>query len=371
MNTSPRLELIVDVSDPILTAKAIGLRYVSDTERGFQRKRAGKHFSYLGLDGKPIRDREHLKRIKSLAIPPAWSCVWICTLANGHIQATGRDAKGRKQYRYHPLWGELSSQTKFQRTIAFGEALPRIREMTQRALNRRGLPREKVLAAVIQLLDKTYIRIGNEEYVRANQSYGLTTLREEHVDVSGGSLRFQFRGKSGQMHAIDVQDRRLARVVKRCQDLPGEELFRYVDHDGQAQKIGSADVNDYLREITGQDFTAKHFRTWAGTVEASLALRELGEAATKTAAKRSICQAIRMAAQRLGNKPATCRKYYVHPAILEAYTDGVVLGAIEQQQSYPHEVSAYGLRPEEQAVLQLLKTYDSARKLQVSEASAA
>ena len=309
-------------------AKAVGLRYSSDDRPGIRRRRAGQQFSYIGTDGKTIRDERTLKRIKALGIPPAYNDVWITTDPRGHLQATGRDARGRKQYRYHPRWRAVRDETKFDRMIAFGEALPTIRERTATDLRRQGLPREKVLAAVVQLLKKTLIRVGNEEYARDNKSYGLTTLRDKHVKVGDKRLRFHFRGKSGVEHEVTLTDRRLARTVKRCRDLPGQELFQYLDGDGQRQRIDSDDVNDYLREISGEGFTAKDFRTWAGTVLCSLALREFEVCLSEAEAKKNVVAAVKQVAARLGNTPAVCRKSYIHPAILDAYLDGSILQAL-------------------------------------------
>ncbi len=309
-------------------AKAVGLRYSSDDRPGIRRRRAGQQFSYIGTDGKTIRDERTLKRIKALSIPPAYNDVWITTDPRGHLQATGRDAKGRKQYRYHPRWRDMRDETKFDRMIAFGEALPTIRERTATDLRRQGLPREKVLAAAVQLLEKTLIRVGNEEYARDNKSYGLTTLRDKHVKVGDKRLRFHFRGKSGVEHEVTLTDRRLARTVKRCRDLPGQELLQYLDGDGQRQRIDSDDVNDYLREISGEEFTAKDFRTWAGTVLCSLALREFEACLSEAEAKKNVVAAVKQVAERLGNTPAVCRKSYIHPAILDAYLDGSIRQAL-------------------------------------------
>ncbi|HVF11272.1 MAG TPA: hypothetical protein VNA16_10735 [Abditibacteriaceae bacterium] len=271
---SATIEVPELITDPIESAKAAGLRYVHDDRPGIRRKRAGKGFSYIDLDGQTIRDEKTLARIKSLAIPPAWKDVWICPSPNGHLQATGIDERGRKQYRYHPRWREVRDETKYTRMILFAGALPKIRERTAQDLAKPGLPREKVLAALVNLLEKTLIRVGNEEYANENKSYGLTTMRNRHVGVEGSTLHFQFRGKSGVYHRIDVQDRRLAKIIERLQDLPGQELFQYLDDEGQPQSVGSAEVNAYLKEISGEEFTAKDFRTWAGTVLASLALQE-------------------------------------------------------------------------------------------------
>lgn len=344
-----------DVIEPAVVAKAAGLCYVSDTSPGIRRKRVGKNFSYIDLNGKPIHDKEELKRIRSLAIPPAWTNVWICPRPNGHIQATGRDAKGRKQYRYHPRWREVRDETKYSRMIAFGEALPRVRSRVAKDLARPGLPHEKVLAAVVWLLDATAIRVGNEEYARENGSYGLTTLRSRHVSISGPKLRFHFRGKGGKEYTVSVENRQLARIVKRCQDLPGHELFQYIDDDGQRYSIESDDVNNYLQEITGQDFTAKDFRTWSGTVFAVVALQELGEFETQTQAKKNVGQAIEVAARRLGNTKTICRKSYVHPEVIDAYLEGSLLTQLSQYQDEKIEQEADGLHPEEVRVLRFLK----------------
>jgi len=308
----------------------------------------------MAPDGTRIRDRDELRRIRALVIPPAWRDVWICPSARGHIQATARDAKGRKQYRYHPRWRAVRDETKYGRMIAFAQALPRVRAQTESDLALPGLPRDKVLAAVVQLLGATLIRVGNEEYARQNGSFGLTTMRDQHVDVSGSRLRFRFRGKSGREHTIDVHDRRLARVVKRCQDLPGQTLFQYSEDDGTPQTIGSEDVNEYLRRVTGEDFTAKDFRTWAGTVLAARALQELESFDSETQAKKNIVRAIESVAERLGNTRAVCRKCYVHPAVFDAYLDGTLLQTLqpraEGQLAQPQTLS-----DEEAGVIALLQ----------------
>ena len=286
-------------------------------------------------------------------IPPAWTDVWICASANGHLQATGRDARGRKQHRYHPRWREARDETKFTRLIAFARALPKIRRRLANDLKRPGLLRRKVLATVVKLLEVSLIRVGNDEYARDNRSYGLTTMRDHHVDISGARMRFNFRGKSGKKHAIDISDPRLARIVKQCQDLPGQEIFQYIDDDGAQQDVKSEHVNEYLREITGEDFTAKDFRTWAGTVLAAMALRELEKFDTQTQAKKNVLRAIEAVAERLGNTPAICRKSYVHPMVLDAYLDGALLQTVKQRaQEQWTEIGK--LRPEEAVVLALL-----------------
>ena len=348
-----------DIDNPVQVAKAAGLRYVSDTSAGIRRKRVGKNFSYIALDGKPIHDQEELRRIRSLGIPPAWTNVWICPESNGHIQATGRDAKGRKQYRYHPRWREVRDETKYNRMIEFAEALPTIRSRVAHDLKLSGLPHEKVLAAVVWLLDTTAIRVGNEEYARENKSFGLTTLRNRHVAITGSKIHFHFRGKSGKEHSVTVQNRQLARIVKRCQDLPGHELFQYLDDDGNRYTVESADVNDYLREISGHDFTAKDFRTWAGTVFATNALRELGTFQTQTEAKKNVGQAIEVAATHLGNTKTICRKCYVHPGVVDAYLEGSLLTKLDEQEKQDNPATrntdTEGLRPEEVSVLEFLK----------------
>jgi len=313
------------VSDPVESAQAAGLRYVSDTQPGIRRKKAGKGFSYVGPDGKTIRDAKELARIRSLAIPPAYTDVWICPSPNGHIQATGRDARGRKQYRYHPRWREVRDETKFGRMIAFSQALPKIRARLERDLSLSGLPREKVLATVVRLLECTCIRVGNDEYAKSNRSYGLTTLQDRHVEISGSNLRFEFRGKSGKVHKVDLSDRRLARIVERCQDLPGEDLFQYLDDENVRQTVGSGDVNQYIREISGQEFTAKDFRTWAGTLLAIEALTKIGPFSSQRHGKSNVLKAIDEVAEQLNNTRAVCRKYYVHPAVFESYMEGKLL----------------------------------------------
>ncbi|MDX2212485.1 MAG: DNA topoisomerase IB [Oculatellaceae cyanobacterium bins.114] len=349
-----RLELIV-VTDPIQSAQKAGLHYVTDTIPGIQRKASGRGFCYYDIEGNRVCDRETLARIKSLVIPPAWKKVWICSLPHGHLQATGYDAKGRKQYRYHPDWRGHRNQTKFNRMIAFGLVLPMIREQTDRHLQLPNLPREKVLATVVQLLEKTLIRVGNDEYALKNSSFGLTTMRDRHVSFSGNQIKFQFRGKSGVEHDIELSDRRLAKVVKRCQDIPGHELFQYIDENGQRQTINSGDVNSYLRTVSGEDFTAKDFRTWSGTVQAALELKTIGIAHSQTEAKKNVTQAVKNVADLLGNRPATCRKYYIHPAVLEAYLKGTLIPFLEEWDVVDIQETPYGLRREEQAVLALLE----------------
>jgi DNA topoisomerase-1 len=303
-------------------ARAAGLRYPSDEGPGIRRRRSGSGFAYVGPQGGAVGDRHTLARIRALAIPPAWEGVWICPRADGHLQAVGRDARGRKQYRYHARFRRMREEVKYNRLPAFAQALRRIRRRTAADVRKAGLPRVKVLAAAVQLLEKTLIRIGNEEYARANGSVGLTTMRARHARVNGASVRFEFRGKSGVSHAVDLHDARLARIVKACRDLPGHELFQYVDEQGERQTIGSDDVNAYLREVSGDDFTAKDFRTWAGTVLAAQALARLSRFKSQTEARRNVTRAIACVADRLGNTKAVCRKAYIHPAVVAAYMDG-------------------------------------------------
>ena len=339
---------------PVESAQEAGLRYVSDTMPGITRRRAGTGFTYAGPDGRKITDRKAIARIRSMAIPPAYTDVWICPYPDGHIQATGRDARGRKQYRYHPRWREVRDVTKFERMLEFSRVLPVVRERVAKDLGKPGLAREKVLATVVSLLECTGIRVGNDEYARANRSFGLTTLRSHHVEISGSKLKFQFRGKSGKIHDVALTDRRLARVVARCQAMPGEVLFQYEDENGVRQSVDSADVNGYLREITGQDFTAKDFRTWTGTRLAVAALRDMGPAATQRDGKSIVLQAVDRVAERLNNTRAVCRKYYVHPAVFETYLAGTMLKALENGNAKAAAEAAAGLREDEQAVVRLL-----------------
>jgi DNA topoisomerase-1 len=319
------------LAESVEAAEDAGLRYVTDDQPGFSRQRKGEEFEYLDQKGKPIRDEQRLLRIKRLAIPPAWTEVWICPSSNGHIQATGRDARRRKQYRYHERWREIRDENKYDRLVNFGKALPKIRKRLKRDLALKGLPREKVLATIVQLLERSFIRVGNEEYARENKSFGLTTMQDRHVDVKGSKLRFRFRGKSGRQHEVDVTDRRIARIVSNLQDLPGQSLFQYVDDEGKVRDITSQNVNEYLREITGEDFTAKDFRTWSGTVLAAIALNAAGEFETKKQAKANIKNAIEAVAKVLGNTPAICRQCYIHPAILETYLNGDSIDGLKQE----------------------------------------
>ncbi len=343
------------VTDPEESAEEAGLRYVSDESPGYTRQRRGKKFVYFDTQGKEIRDEARILRLNRLAIPPAYTDVWICPSPNGHLQATGRDDRGRKQYRYHERWRQERDENKYEKMVVFAQSLPKIRRRINRDLKRRGLPREKVLATVVQLLEKTFIRIGNEEYARDNKSFGLTTMRNRHVEVKGAKLRFRFRGKSGQEHDIDTEDQRVARIVKKLQELPGQEVFQYLDEKGERRQVTSDDVNQYLREITGEDFTAKDFRTWAGTVMAAMALQAQEAFENKSQAKKNVKAAIGAVARMLGNTPTVCRKCYVHPAVLETYLDGNLIEGLKQRTEKMLEDSLGDLRSEETAVLAFLR----------------
>ena len=339
-------------AEPAETAKAASLRYVSDARPGFRRRRAGTGFSYRDSEGQPLRDRQTLARIRALAIPPAWREVWICPAPEGHLQATGRDARGRKQYRYHPRWRAVRDETKYERMRWFGAALPRIRARVRHDLGLPGLPREKVLAIIVRLLETSFIRVGNAEYARANRSYGLTTLRNRHVEIAGTTLRFRFQGKSGKAHTVDLSDRRLAALVKRCRELPGQDLFQYLDEAGQPQPIDSGAVNEYLRTIAGQEFTAKDFRTWAGTL---IAARSLGAAEPRP----GIVETAKAVARELGNTAAISRKCYIHPAVLAAHQDPALLARWIQSDTRPG--TTRGLSREETVLLRFLRATRPAR----------
>jgi DNA topoisomerase-1 len=343
--------------DPVESAREAGLRYVSDSQPGIRREKSGSGFIYRDAGGQQVVDEEDLGRIKKLAVPPAWTDVWICSSAAGHLQATGRDARGRKQYKYHPRYREVRDETKYGRMVTFARKLPAIRRRVDRDLRRKGLPREKVLAAVVRLLEMTLIRVGNEEYARSNGSFGLTTMRNRHVELGGTKVFFQFRGKGGKQHKVVLSDRRLAEVMRRCRDLPGKELFQYVDDDGETQTIDSGDVNEYLREISGEDFTAKDFRTWAGTVLAAKALAAAEAAPSQTQAKRNVNAAIEDVAQRLGNTVAVCRRCYIHPAIVESYMEGSTVEGLRRLGENGNGFSAEAARSDERAVAAFLKTW--------------
>ncbi|MDP3670779.1 MAG: DNA topoisomerase IB [Telluria sp.] len=354
-NAQPSALAPLPDSDPLAAARSVGLRHVSDSMPGISRKVGRDGFEYTDAKGNSVHDATTLARIKSLAIPPAWTDVWICPLANGHLQASGRDAKKRKQYRYHPRWRQVRDEVKYERMLNFGRKLPAIRREVDAALRLPGLPREKMLATIVYLLEVTMMRVGNEEYARTNKSFGLTTLRSRHVRIDGSAVEFRFRGKSGVFHSVKVEDPRLARIIKRTRELPGQELFHYLDDEGNTHHVGSADVNDYLRTISGEDYTAKDFRTWSGTVLAALALQEFEQFDSETQAKKNIVRAIEAVAEKLGNTPAICRKCYVHPAVLEAYLDGTIVQALSVQTEQQLADDLHALRQEEAAVLALLQ----------------
>jgi DNA topoisomerase I len=335
-------------------AKAVGLRYASDEQPGIRRRGAGKGFSYSDAAGKPVRDKDTLARIRALVIPPAWTDVWICPDPDGHIQVTGRDAKGRKQYKYHADFRAARDTGKYDHVLEFAKVLPQIRETVAKHMAKRDLGRERVLATVVHLLETTLIRVGNADYAKQNKSYGLTTLKDPHVKIEGSELRFQFTGKSGKSWRLKIHDRRVAKIVRACQELPGQQLFQYIDSEGNRQGVTSSDVNDYLREITGREITAKDFRTWAGTVLAAVALQELGEIDSAAAAKRNLRQAIESVAARLGNTATICRKCYVHPEIIDGYLSGGFMKQVKRAIDAELTNKLPGLKPEEAAVLALL-----------------
>jgi DNA topoisomerase-1 len=347
--TSPDVEDIQEVLAPA------GLHYTTDSKPGITRVRRGKAFSYHRPNGELIRGERDLKRIRALVIPPAWTDVWICPDPHGHLQATGRDARGRKQHRYHDRWREVRDQAKYDHVISFAEALPAIRQRVDADMRRQGLPREKVLATVVRLLEASLIRVGNDASAAENASYGLTTLRRRHVDISGSQMRFRFTGKSGKEWDLSIRDRRIARVVQQCSELPGYEIFKYKDEHGELVDVTSTEVNAYLREISGGDFTARDFRTWAGTVLAATALHACEEASTSTEAKRQVVQAIEQVARDLGNTPAVCRACYVHPAILEAHLDGVLADRLRGSINATVKKQYEHLSPEEVQVLTMLR----------------
>jgi DNA topoisomerase-1 len=342
------------VPSPVESAREVGLRYVHDYHPGIRRERVGKGFRYRGADGRIVRDRQTLKRIAALVIPPAWKDVWICPLENGHLQASGRDERNRKQHVYHHRWREVRDETKFHRLVDFARVLPGIRRRLTKDLARQGLCREKVLATVVRLLEISLIRVGNEESARDNHTYGLTTMENRHATVSGGTIQFHFRGKSNQEHAIAVHDPRVAKIISACQHLPGQELFHYLNDAGEKHHVGSHDVNDYLREISGEEFTAKEFRTWGGTLSALTELRKMGPTDRAEQCRKNIVAAIKAAAQCLGNTPAVCRKSYIHPVIIEAYLKGSLIPTVERLIGKMKSTHAIHLRMDELVLLEFL-----------------
>lgn len=341
------------IIDPRDAADSAGLVYVNDDMPGIARVRAGKGFSYRDAKGRTIRDKAERKRLQALAIPPAYTDVWICPDPRGHIQATGRDAKGRKQYRYHPEFREIRDSAKYEHMLDFAKALPKIRGRVHTDMGKRGMPAVKVLATIVWLLENTMIRVGNSDYARSNRSHGLTTLRDRHVSLEGSEVRFRFKGKGGKEWDLDIRNARVARIVRAAQDIPGQHLFQYLDDDGQRHQVGSTEVNDYLREVAGREVTAKDFRTWTGTVLAALALSEYEATDSQAAAKANVREAIETVAAKLGNTPAICRKCYVHPRIIDAYLSGEL--KLELQDEIAETLSRADLRPEEAQVLKFLK----------------
>lgn len=346
-------EDVSTIVEPKDAAESAGLRYVSDARPGILRKKSGKGFSYIRPDGSKLSDRDAIRRVKALAIPPAWEDVWISPFADGHVQATGRDAKGRKQYRYHARFREVRDSTKYEHVVQFAHSLPAIRQKVREHMALRGLPREKILATVVHLLETTLIRVGNDDYAKQNNSYGLTTLKTRHVVVEGTEVRFRFTGKSGKQWSLRVRDRRVAKIIRACQELPGQELIQYIDDDGKPQDVTSSDVNAYLKEITGKEITAKDFRTWAGTVLAVVALNEMKSFDSAAQAKRNLRAAIEKVSARLGNTATICRKCYVHPEVLNSYMDGNLVLEIKSEELRD---TLADLKPEEAAVLTLLRT---------------
>jgi DNA topoisomerase-1 len=345
-------EIAEAIADAIDAARSAGLQYVTDRAPGIRRQKCGRGFRYVTAEGRTLRDKDDLLRIRALAIPPAWTDVWISATPRGHIQAFGRDARRRKQYRYHARWREVRDETKFGQLVEFGETLPEIRRRVDADMAQPGLSREKVLATVVRLLEMTMMRIGNPEYARANRSFGLTTLRDRHVKVSGQTLRFRFTGKSGKAHDLQVSDRRVAKIVRACQDIPGYEVFKYLDEEEQARDVDSGDVNAYVREISGADFTAKLFRTWAGSVQALEGFVAIAPAETQTEAKRNVVQVVKDVASALGNTPAVCRKSYIHPALIDGYLKGTLH---ETLQSIPRRRTPPRMTANERLLLGFLK----------------
>lgn len=349
-------KIVKIMKDPEASARAVNLIYTSDAESaGIIRKKKGKKYSYF-KDGERIRDKEEIKRINGLVIPPAWENVWICALDNGHLQATGFDAKKRKQYRYHPLWSALRNHTKFYRMLQFGYALPEIRLHIEQDLALRNFEKRKILALIVSLMQRTNIRIGNNAYEKLYGSFGLTTLKDKHVKIKGQKMTFSFKGKKGIMHNIDLKSRRLSRLVQKCKDIPGKELFQFLDEDDNRHSIDSGMVNDYIKEISGEDFTAKDFRTWSGTVNALIAFKEIGYAESNTEYKRKVKEALEMVASHLGNTSTVCRKYYVHPLVINLYENNTIKKYLDELEQIEENDGKAGLTHEEKLVLKILET---------------
>jgi len=344
------------MKDPVASAKAVHLIYTSDAETaGITRKKKGKKFSYY-KDGEKIKDKEEITRINKLVIPPAWENVWICALDNGHLQATGIDLKRRKQYRYHPLWSALRNHTKFYRMLQFGYALPEIRLQVEKDLALKTFEKRKVLALIVSLMQRTNIRIGNNAYEKLYGSFGLTTLKDKHVQIKGQKINFSFKGKKGVMHDIDLKSKRLARLVQKCKDIPGKELFQYIDDEGNRHTVDSGMVNEYIKELSGEDFTAKDFRTWSGTVSALIAFKEIGYAETHTEYKKKVKEALEIVASHLGNTSTVCRKYYVHPLVINLYENNTIKKYLDELEEIEQNDGKADLTHEEKLVLKILET---------------
>jgi len=349
-------KIVKIMKDPVASAKAVHLIYTSDAETaGITRKKNGKKFAYY-KDGEKIRDKEEITRINKLVIPPAWENVWICALDNGHLQATGIDLKRRKQYRYHPLWSALRNHTKFYRMLQFGYALPEIRLQVEKDLALRTFEKRKVLALIVSLMQRTNIRIGNNAYEKLYGSFGLTTLKGKHVQIKGQKINFTFKGKKGVMHNIDLKSKRLARLVQKCKDIPGKELFQYIDDEGNRHTVDSGMVNEYIKEISGEDFTAKDFRTWSGTVSALIAFKEIGYAETHAEYKKKVKEALEIVASHLGNTSTVCRKYYVHPLVINLYENNTIKKYLDELEKIEENDGKAGLTHEEKLVLKILET---------------
>lgn len=351
----PKKEIKRLINDPVKTAEAVNLIYVNDTDEGITREKKGSSFQYF-FKKKVVENEQDLLRIKRLVIPPAWTNVWICTKANGHLQVTGIDARGRKQYKYHPAWNILRNHTKFYRLYDFGKCLPAMRLRIEKDLSLPGLPLEKVLATVVSLMERTNIRIGNNAYEKIYGSYGLTTMKDKHVKVQGTKIKFSFKGKKGVYHDIDIKSKRLAGIVKKCQDIPGKELFQYYAEDGSKKSIDSGMVNDYIKEISGGDFTAKDFRTWSGTVQALLAFQELGFSETQTETKKNIVAALDLVSNLLGNTRTVCKKYYVHPIVLSLYETKTLEKHMKQLDAIEKDDDKSDLTTEEKILMKILKS---------------
>lgn len=341
------------IRDPVKTAEAVNLIYVSDSDKGILRKKTGRRFTYI-FGGKMLREKLQLERIKSLVIPPAWEEVWICALQNGHLQATGLDIKRRKQYRYHPAWNALRNHTKFYRLLQFGKLLPTIRLQVEKDLARTGLPQEKILATIVALMERTNIRVGNSVYEKLYGSFGLTTLKDKHVNIRGGNVTFSFNGKKGVHHHINLKNKKLANIVRKCKDIPGKELFQYYDAEGRHHSIDSGMVNNYIKNICGEDFTAKDFRTWAGTVNAFLAFKKLGLAETDTEIKKNTVAMLDKVAEHLGNTRTVCKKYYVHPLIISLYENKSITKYFDQLDKIEVDDNKANLTAEEQSIMKIL-----------------